>query len=69
MKYYTDKTYTTEELNEINNEISTKVNISSTVIKENYFEHLKGKLDEENKKLEDSKNIMCLNSEKDKYKN
>ena len=69
MKYYTDKTYTTEELNEINNEISTKVNISSTVIKENYFEHLKGKLDEENKKLEVSKNIMCLNSEKDKYKN
>ena len=68
IKYYTDKTYTTEELNEINNEISTKVNISSTVIKENYFEHLKGKLDEENKKLEDSKNIMCLNSEKDKYK-
>ena len=69
MKYYTDKTYTTGELNDINNEISTKVNISSTVIKENYFEHLKGKLDEENKKLEDSKNIMCLNSEKDKYKN
>lgn len=69
IKYYTDKTYTTEELNKINNEISTKVNISSTVIKENYFEHLKGKLDEENKKLEESKNIMCLNSEKDKYKN
>lgn len=68
IKYYTDKTYTTEELNKINNEISTKVNISSTVIKENYFEHLKGKLDEENKKLEESKNIMCLNSEKDKYK-
>ena len=69
IKYYTDKTYTTEELNKINNEISTKVNISSTVIKGNYFEHLKGKLDEENKKLEESKNIMCLNSEKDKYKN
>ena len=67
IKYYTDKTYTTEELNQINNEITTKVNISNKVIKENYFEHLGNSLEEENRKINELSNIMCLNSEKDKY--
>ena len=64
IKYYTDKTYTTEELNQINNEITTKVNISNKVIKENYFEHLGNSLEEENRKINELSNIMCLNSEK-----
>ena len=67
IKYYTDKTYSTEELNQINNEITTKVNISNKVIKENYFEHLGNSLEEENRKINELSNIMCLNSEKDKY--
>ena len=67
IKYYTDKTYTTEELNEINKNITAKVNISSKVIKENYFEHLNKKLEEEKSKLNELSSIMCLNSEKDKY--
>ena len=69
IKYYTDKKYTTEELNKINNEITSKVNISNKVIKENYFEHLGNKLNEENEKLNELSNIMCLNSDKDKYTN
>lgn len=67
IKYYTDITYTTEELNAINQNITTKVNISSKVIKENYFEHLNKKLEDEKLKLNELSNIMCLNSDKDKY--
>ena len=47
--------------------ILLKVNISNKVIKENYFEHLGNSLEEENKKISELSNIMCLNSEKDKY--
>lgn len=58
IKYYTDKTYTTEELADINQTINTKVNISSKVIKENYFEYLGKRLEEEKNKLNPIEEII-----------
>ena len=40
IKYYTDKEYTTEELQEINDTINLKMSMSSLAIKNNYFKYL-----------------------------
>lgn len=44
IEYYTDKTYTIEELKEINNNIDTKIKMSSLAIKNNYFNYLNNSL-------------------------
>lgn len=40
IEYFTDKTYSIEELQQINNNISNKINMSSLAIKNNYFNYL-----------------------------
>ena len=44
--YYTDFTYTDEEIKKINEMIYNKINTSSLAIKNNYFAYLKEKIDE-----------------------
>ena len=40
IEYYSDKTYSVDELKEINNVIDTKIKMSSLAIKNNYFNYL-----------------------------
>ncbi|MGN1379262.1 MAG: LTA synthase family protein [Bacilli bacterium] len=44
--YYTDFTYTEEEIKKINEMVYNKINTSSLAIKNNYFAYLKEKIDE-----------------------
>ncbi|MBE6156838.1 MAG: LTA synthase family protein [Firmicutes bacterium] len=46
IKYYGEDVYTSEEIQEINNDISLKIQMSSTAIKNNYFNYLEKKLKE-----------------------
>jgi len=46
IKYYGEELYTSEEIQEINNKVSLKIQMSSTAIKNNYFNYLEKKLDE-----------------------
>lgn len=46
MKYYGEETYTAEEIQAINNEVSLKIQMSSTAIKNNYFNYLDKKIEE-----------------------
>jgi len=62
IKYYTDKTYTTEEVQKINNEVSLKISMSSKAIKSNYFSYLEEKIDEYNESLE-QENIVVEDTE------
>lgn len=59
IKYYTDKTYTPEEIKKINNDINTKIDVSSRVIKNNYFEYLTKKLKEEKNKKPEVETTTC----------
>ena len=47
IKYYTDKTYTTEEIVDINKVVTAKMQISSSIIQNNYFNYLDNKLKEQ----------------------
>lgn len=54
IKYYTDKTYTTDEIVNINNIVTTKMQVSEAIIRNNYFNYLENAIDsyktaEENK--------------------
>ena len=49
IKYYGNDEYSAEEIRNINADINTKINVSSAVIKNNYFEYLGKKLGVENK--------------------
>ena len=40
IKYYTDKTYTTDEIVNINNTVTTKMQVSEAIIRNNYFNYL-----------------------------
>ena len=40
IKYYTDKTYTTDEIVNINNMVTTKMQVSEAIIRNNYFNYL-----------------------------
>ena len=40
IKYYTDKTYTTDEIVNINNIVTTKMQVSEAIIRNNYFNYL-----------------------------
>ena len=44
IKYYTDKTYTTEEIMNINNIVTTKMKASAAIIENNYFNYLNEKM-------------------------
>lgn len=44
--YYKEKTYTSEEIQDINNEINMKITMSTKAIKNNYFNYLKEQMDE-----------------------
>ena len=46
IKYYSDLTYTVEELQRINTEIDLKISMSSKAIKSNYFNYLEEKIKE-----------------------
>ena len=47
IKYYTDKTYTTEEIVDINKVVTAKMQISSSIIQNNYFNYLDNKIKEQ----------------------
>ena len=54
IKYYTDKTYTTDEIVNINNTVTTKMQVSEAIIRNNYFNYLENAINsyktaEENK--------------------
>ncbi len=51
IKYYSNQEYTSEEIRKINADVNTKINVSSSVIKNNYFEYLGKKLGEETKSV------------------
>ena len=55
IKYYTEATYTAEEIQRINTEIDLKISMSSKAIKSNYFKYLGEKLEEyeNNDKVQD----------------
>lgn len=46
VKYYTDFTYTGEEIQEINTQVDLKISMSTKAIKNNYFNYLEKKLNE-----------------------
>ena len=54
IEYFTSKTYTVEELQEINENINMKIKMSSLAIKNNYFKYLNNALNDNNE-LEDTK--------------
>lgn len=45
IKYYTEKTYSDEEILAINEQVSLKLKMSSAIIKNNYFNYLEKKID------------------------
>lgn len=69
IKYYTDKTYTPEEIKNINNKVNAKINYSNKIVKNNYFEDLNNKLTTKQKEIDALKQVMCLNDYIDEYKN
>lgn len=46
IKYYGEETYTSSEIQEINNEVGLKISMSSKAIKNNYFNYLEKKINE-----------------------
>lgn len=69
IKYYTDKTYTEEEVREMNETASLKISMSNSAIKNNYFKYLKNKmndLDAQRKQEEIEKNKENLSTENKK---
>lgn len=51
IEYFTDKTYTVEELQSINNKIDLKMKMSALAIKNNYFEYLDNSLENSTKNI------------------
>lgn len=66
IKYYQEEVYTAEEIQKINNQVSLKISMSSTAIKNNYFKYLNEKIAEYNKKQEEinSEDVSLDNDEK-----
>ena len=67
IKYYTDKQYTAEEIKNINNTVKAKISISNRIVKTNFFNEFSPRLEAKQTELKNIRDIMCLNSEKDKY--
>ena len=59
LKYYGEETYTTEEVQAINAEVSLKISMSSKAIKNNYFNYLENKID----KYEEQKEEIIISDE------
>lgn len=73
VKYYTKKKYNDEEIMKITNDVSMKVQMSSSAIKNNYFEYLKTKTDEqkqiaeqEQKEQKEKEKVAKANTKKSK---
>ena len=69
IKYYTDQTYSADEIAEINKMVQAKIDYSNKIVKNNYFEDLNNKLTEKKQIYDELSQIMCLNSDIEKYKN
>ena len=67
ISYYTDKQYTTEELASINNMVTTKLSISNSAIKSNYFNHLGESLASKQEIVNAKNSTICLTSQKLSY--
>ena len=67
VSYFTDKKYTAEELSSINNSVSTKLSISNSAIKSNYFNHLGNALSSKQAVVDELNKTTCKNSEKTTY--
>lgn len=66
--YYSDDVYTTEEIQKINNEIALKIQMSTTAIKNNYFNYLNGKMsefEESKKQTQEDKDSTILDETMD----
>ena len=68
IKYYTDKTYTADEIALINKTVQAKIDYSNKIVKNNYFEDLNNKITEKKQVYDELSKIMCLNSDIEKYK-
>ena len=56
IEYFTDKTYTNEEILSINNKINNKIKMSNLAIRTNYFKYLDKQFKEGIKENEESSN-------------
>lgn len=65
VKYYGSDEYTSEEIRNINADINTKINVSSAVIKNNYFEYLGKKLGTADKKTITTTTITTTRNKED----
>lgn len=65
IKYYGDVTYTAEEIQKINAEISLKISMSSTAVKSNYFKYLEDKLKEYEEKDNNDIDVAVLPDDKE----
>ena len=63
IEYYTDKKYSIEELQKINNNIDMKIKMSKLAIENNYFEYLENKLKDKNNNIKTSKNKNNIDKE------
>jgi len=57
IEYFTDKTYSVDELKEINENIDMKIKMSSLAIKKDYFNYLTNSLNEIEEEKEEVKNV------------
>ena len=62
MKYYTDYKYSNEEILDINNKVSLKLKMSSSAIKNNYFNYLNEQINNYNENVERDNNEQISDS-------
>lgn len=67
IKYFTSNELSPEEIKQINDDVNMKINVSNKAIKSNYFKYLDEELTKYKSMIEEQKNTMCLNEDKDKY--
>ena len=67
IKFYTDKQYTAEEIANINKKVQAKISYSNKIVKNDYFNDLNNKLTSKKEVYDELSQIMCLNSDIDKY--
>lgn len=68
IKYYTDKVYTEDEVRAINNEVSLKISMSNSAIKNNYFAYINDKMnalqaERDAAELQEAENILNTDKE------
>ena len=67
IKYYTEKTYTSDEIAEINKKVQSKISYSNKIVKNNYFNDLNNKITAKKDVYDELSKIMCLNIDIDNY--